>query len=50
MTAPGVALVGCSAGMVDFVKIKGVHNAIKSGIILAEEISKANLIDGIDLL
>jgi electron-transferring-flavoprotein dehydrogenase len=40
LTAPGVALTGCSAGMVDFIKIKGAHNAIKSGVILAKEISK----------
>jgi flavin-dependent dehydrogenase len=45
-----VAIVGCSAGMVDFLKIKGTHNAIKSGVLLAEEISKTNLNDGLDLI
>jgi electron-transferring-flavoprotein dehydrogenase len=49
LTAPGIALVGCSAGMLDFIKIKGAHNAIKSGIILGNEISKADLTTGIDL-
>ena len=29
---PGGVLVGCSAGFMNVLKIKGSHNAIKSGI------------------
>jgi len=38
MTFPGGLLVGCSAGLVDLVKIKGTHNAIKSGVLAAQTI------------
>ena len=31
-------LVGCSAGFVDNLKIKGAHTAMKSGILAAEAI------------
>ena len=30
------ALIGCSAGFMNMPKIKGTHNAMKSGIIAAE--------------
>ncbi len=33
---PGGALIGCSAGMVNVPRIKGSHNAMKSGMIAAE--------------
>ncbi|EJD02021.1 uncharacterized protein FOMMEDRAFT_20786 [Fomitiporia mediterranea MF3/22] len=33
---PGGALIGCSAGFVNVAKIKGTHNAMKSGMIAAE--------------
>ena len=33
---PGGALIGCSAGLVNLPKIKGVHNAIKSGALAGE--------------
>jgi electron-transferring-flavoprotein dehydrogenase len=33
---PGGALLGCSAGMVNVPRIKGSHNAIKSGMLAAE--------------
>lgn len=33
---PGGALVGCSAGFVNVPKIKGTHNAMKSGMLAAE--------------
>lgn len=33
---PGGALVGCAAGMVNVGKIKGTHNAMKSGMLAAE--------------
>lgn len=38
LTFPGGMLVGCSAGMLNVAKIKGAHNAIKSGILCAESI------------
>ena len=33
---PGGALVGCSAGFLNVPKIKGTHNAMKSGMLAAE--------------
>ena len=33
---PGGALLGCSAGMVNVPRIKGSHNAVKSGVLAAE--------------
>ncbi len=39
--APGVALLGCSAGLVNVPRIKGNHNAMLSGILAAEKISPA---------
>jgi len=36
MVAPGVALLGCSAGLVNVARIKGNHNAMLSGIEAAE--------------
>jgi flavin-dependent dehydrogenase len=38
LTFPGGALVGCSAGFLNSVKIKGSHLAIKSGMVCGEEI------------
>ena len=38
LTFPGGALIGCNAGLLDPAKIKGTHNAIKSGIIIAETV------------
>lgn len=35
---PGGALIGCAAGFVNLPKIKGSHNAIKSGMLAAEAI------------
>ena len=35
---PGGALIGCSAGFVDILKIKGTHNAMKTGMLAAEQI------------
>ncbi len=35
---PGGVLVGCAAGMVNVPKIKGIHTAIKSGMLAAESI------------
>ena len=33
---PGGALIGCSAGLVNLPRIKGTHNAMKSGMLAAE--------------
>ncbi|KAI0665835.1 hypothetical protein C8Q78DRAFT_995336 [Trametes maxima] len=33
---PGGALIGCSAGFVNVAKIKGTHNAMKSGMLASE--------------
>ncbi len=41
LTAPGVALLGCSAGMVNVPRIKGNHNAMYSGIHAAEAAAEA---------
>ena len=38
---PGGALIGCSAGFVNVPKIKGSHNAMKSGMLAAETILTA---------
>jgi electron-transferring-flavoprotein dehydrogenase len=38
---PGGALIGCSAGFVNVPKIKGSHNAMKSGMLAAETIIEA---------
>lgn len=43
---PGGALLGCSAGVVNIAKIKGTHNAMKTGMLAAEaaweEVQKKN--------
>ncbi|KAG5451989.1 Electron transfer flavoprotein-ubiquinone oxidoreductase, mitochondrial, variant 2 [Clonorchis sinensis] len=36
LTVPGGLLVGCAAGFLNVPKIKGVHNAMRSGLIAAE--------------
>lgn len=38
---PGGALIGCSAGMVNVPRIKGSHNAMKSGMLAAEAVFAA---------
>jgi electron-transferring-flavoprotein dehydrogenase len=38
VTFPGGALVGCSAGFLNAVKIKGSHTALKSGMLAAEAV------------
>jgi len=35
---PGGALIGCSAGFLNVPKIKGTHNAMKSGMVAAEAV------------
>ena len=41
MTAPGVALLGCAAGLVNVPRIKGNHNAMLSGKAAAEAADEA---------
>jgi electron-transferring-flavoprotein dehydrogenase len=41
LTFPGGALIGCSAGFVNVPRIKGSHNAMKTGMLAAEEAFKA---------
>lgn len=41
LVAPGVALLGCSAGLVNVPRIKGNHNAMLSGIAAAEAAARA---------
>ncbi|MDX1484672.1 MAG: electron transfer flavoprotein-ubiquinone oxidoreductase [Alphaproteobacteria bacterium] len=38
---PGGALIGCGAGFMDVPKIKGIHNAMKSGMAAAEAVMDA---------
>ena len=38
LDCPGWALIGCSAGFVNIAKIKGTHNAMKSGMVAAEAV------------
>jgi len=38
---PGGALIGCSAGFVNVPRIKGSHNAMKSGMLAAEAVATA---------
>jgi electron-transferring-flavoprotein dehydrogenase len=48
LTFPGGVLAGCSAGFLNVAKIKGSHNAMKSGMLAAEAIH-ANLNDEKDI-
>ncbi|MEM6411802.1 MAG: electron transfer flavoprotein-ubiquinone oxidoreductase [Pseudomonadota bacterium] len=41
LTFPGGALIGCSAGFVNLPRIKGTHNAMKSGTLAAEAVFDA---------
>jgi electron-transferring-flavoprotein dehydrogenase len=45
LTFPGGMLVGCGAGFLNGVKIKGAHTAIKTGMLAAESVQKA-LVEG----
>ena len=46
LTFPGGALIGCAAGFLNVPKIKGIHNAMKSGMVAAEAVFAA-IDDGI---
>ncbi|WP_106477077.1 electron transfer flavoprotein-ubiquinone oxidoreductase [Phytohalomonas tamaricis] len=41
MTFPGGLLIGCDAGTLNFAKIKGLHTAMKSGMLAAESVFAA---------
>jgi electron-transferring-flavoprotein dehydrogenase len=41
LTFPGGMLAGCSAGFLNVAKIKGTHNAMKTGMLAAEAIFDA---------
>jgi electron-transferring-flavoprotein dehydrogenase len=41
MSVPGGSLVGCDAGTLNFAKIKGIHTAMKSGMLAAETVVTA---------
>lgn len=41
MTFPGGMLLGCDAGTLDFARIKGIHMAMKSGLVAAETLAPA---------
>ncbi|QSX33824.1 electron transfer flavoprotein-ubiquinone oxidoreductase [Shewanella avicenniae] len=47
MSFPGGLLIGCDAGTLNFAKIKGIHTAMKSGMLAAETIGEA-LIKGVE--
>lgn len=51
MIFPGGAIIGCSAGMVNVPRIKGSHNAMKSGMLAAEAVFEEfnNKADGVVL-
>jgi electron-transferring-flavoprotein dehydrogenase len=38
---PGGALIGCAAGFLNVPRIKGIHNAMKSGMLAAEAVAEA---------
>ena len=41
LSFPGGALIGCSAGFVNLPRIKGSHNAMKTGMLAAEAVAAA---------
>jgi electron-transferring-flavoprotein dehydrogenase len=41
LSFPGGALIGCSAGFVNLPRIKGSHNAMKTGMLAAESVAAA---------
>lgn len=43
---PGGALIGCSAGFVNVPRIKGSHNAMKTGMLAAEAVFHALCVEG----
>lgn len=45
---PGAILIGCDAGLVNVPKIKGVHQAMRSGMLAAEHIASTDVVEGWD--
>ena len=45
---PGALLIGCDAGLVNVPKIKGVHQAMRSGMLAAEHIASSDQVEGWD--
>ena len=41
LSVPGALIVGCDAGTLNFAKIKGIHTAMKSGMVAADTIVDA---------
>lgn len=41
LTFPGGCLAGCSPGFMNTAKIKGTHNAMKTGMLAAEAVMEA---------
>ena len=41
LICPGAAIIGCAAGFLNVPKIKGTHNAMKTGMIAAEAVADA---------
>jgi electron-transferring-flavoprotein dehydrogenase len=50
LICPGAAIIGCAAGFLNVPKIKGTHNAMKTGMIAAETVAAALANDGGPLL
>lgn len=50
LICPGAAIIGCAAGFVNVPKIKGTHNAMKTGMIAAEAVAEALASDAPALL
>jgi electron-transferring-flavoprotein dehydrogenase len=48
LTMPGSLILGCGAGFLNAVKIKGTHTAIRSGILAAEATHEALTSEGVD--
>lgn len=46
LTFPGGMLIGCGAGFLNVVRIKGTHTAMKSGMVAADSIAEATNLDG----
>ena len=44
MTFPGGLLIGCDAGTLNVLKIKGTHTAISSGMLAAEAYWEAKMV------
>jgi electron-transferring-flavoprotein dehydrogenase len=45
---PGAMLIGDAGGTLNFAKIKGVHQAIRSGVVAAEHIAETGVSSGFD--